>query len=472
MQKSIPRAHAPSLQPSRQENGGIIRIANAQAFWGDSTDAAATLLAQSPDIDYLTLDYLAEVTMSILARQKEKDAALGYAPDFVDVIQSLAPAWKAGSKLKVITNAGGLNPIECSRAVVRVLQKAGVSHLKVFAVSGGDVIDMLRSEPAAPEYQHLETTQPLTGILSSLTTANAYLGAEPLMNALAQNADIIVTGRVADPSMVVAPCRHAFDWTPDDYDKIAGATIAGHLIECGTQVTGGISTDWLSLTDPHRIGFPIVEVSSDGSTIVTKPPGTAGVVNLRTVKEQLLYEIGDPDRYISPDAIVSFLGLKLHNLGNDRVRLTGAAGRPPTEFYKVTGTYRAGYRATGTLTVIGHDAVAKARRAGEVIRQKLITAGLMPEHFLVECIGSGDTMPGVLPRRDDLFEMVLRVSAMDNQREVIEKFTREIVPLVTAGPPGTTGYFDGRPVVREVYGYWPCLIKRSKVNALVTSVNG
>lgn len=471
MQDSHRGQNAPSPQPSSSGRGSIIRIANAQAFWGDSTDAAATLLAQAPNIDYLTLDYLAEVTMSILARQKQKDPTLGYARDFVDVVRSLIPTWASGSRLKIVTNAGGLNPIACAKQVASVLQHAGLTNLNVYSISGDDVFETIKSDPNRTEYYHLETQHPLTDILPKLTTANAYIGAQPIVGALQLGAHIVITGRIADPSMVVGPCMHEFSWGRDEYDKLAGATIAGHLIECGTQVTGGISTDWMSIPDPHRIGFPIVEVSADGSTVVTKPENTAGSVSLRTVKEQLLYEIGDPENYISPDAIVSFLGLKLDDLGNNRVSICGASGRSPTHFYKVTGTYRAGYRATGTLTVIGRDAVAKARRAGEVIEQKLIACGLAPQHFNIECIGCGDTMPGVLPRRDDLFETVLRVGVLDERKEVAEKFAKELIPLVTSGPQGTTGYFDGRPTVREVFGYWPCLMQRSKVIPVVTKVD-
>lgn len=448
-----------------------IRIANTQAFWGDSTDAAASLLAQSPDIDYLTLDYLAEVTMSILARQKQKDPTLGYARDFVDVIKSLVPFWKSGSKLKIVTNAGGLNPQACAQSVssvlASVLQHAGLS-LKVASISGDDVLAHLLAHPESREYSHLESQRSLADIKDKLVTANAYIGAGPVIEALKRGAQIIVTGRVADPSLTVAPCAHEFNWSELDYDKIAGATIAGHLIECGTQVTGGISTDWMSLTDQHRLGFPIVEISPDGTAIVTKPPNTSGLISRRTVKEQLLYEIGDPDNYISPDAIVSFLSLKLDELPDNRVRVSGAKGRPTTDYYKVTATYRAGFRASGTLTIIGRDAVAKARRTGEVIREKMKCVGLDPQHYLAECIGSGDTMPAVLPRRDDLFETVLRVSVRDERKQVVEKFARELIPMVTAGPQGTTGYFDGRPTVREVFGYWPCLIKRDLVKPVVT----
>jgi hypothetical protein len=445
----------------------VIRIGNAQGFWGDDSAAAARLVAQSADLDVVTLDYLAEVTMSILARQREKDSNLGYARDFVDVARSLAPAWKSARKLKVITNAGGLNPLACAESVVAALRAEGCGGVRIGIVWGDDVLELLKGNPDEAAFRHLETGQPLKAVHDKLVTANAYLGAAPIVEALTRGADIVVTGRVADPSLTVAPCIAHHGWAPGAYDALAGATVAGHLIECGTQVTGGISTDWLNLPRPADIGFPIVEVAADGSCIVTKPPRSGGIVNARTVKEQLLYELGDPANYLSPDCAVSFLTIRVEDLGGDRVRVAGASGRAPSEQYKVSATYRAGFRASGTLTIVGRDAVAKARRAGEVVRQRLRDASLEPQHFLSECIGSGDTAAGVLPRRDDLMETTLRLSASDDRREPIERFSREIVPLVTSGPQGTTGYFEGRPAVRGVFGYWPCLIPRARVQPLV-----
>jgi hypothetical protein len=253
-----------------------------------------------------------------------------------------------------------------------------------------------------------------------------------------------------------------FGWTADSYDRIAGATVAGHLIECGTQVTGGISTDWMNLSNGPAIGFPVVEVATDGSCVVTKPNGTGGRVDLRTVKEQLVYELGDPANYLSPDASVSFLGLRLSDLGNDRVGVEGATGRPPPPTYKVSATYRAGFRAAGTLTLFGRDAAAKARRCGEIVLRKLREAGCEPRRSLVECIGAGDVVRGVGANQDAM-ECVLRIAVTDERPEVVERFTREMTPLVTSGPQGTTGYAEGRPVVREAVGYWPCLIERERV---------
>jgi len=444
-----------------------VRIGNASAFWGDSNDAPARLVRQAPDLDYLTLDYLAEVSMSILAKQRQRDPNIGYARDFISVISSLAPFWRDGRKLRIVTNAGGLNPRGCAQACAAALRAAGVSKLRIGVVSGDDVLPALRAaverNSDTTEFSHLETGAKLQTIFPALVTANAYIGAEPVVEALNRGADVVITGRVADPSLTVAPCIAHFGWKPEDYSRIAGATVAGHLIECGTQVTGGISTDWLAINS-RDIGYPIVEVSEDGSCIVSKPARTGGQVSERTVKEQLLYEIGDPGAYLSPDATVSFLTLKVEDQGNDRVRVSGASGSAPPDKYKVSATYRAGYRATGTLTIVGKDAVAKARRCGQMVLDRLREAGCAPQRSLVECLGAGDATGGVVPSPGaDLFETVLRISVADESKETVERFAREIAPLVTCGPQGTTGYAEGRPQVREVFGYWPTLIGRSQV---------
>lgn len=428
----------------------ILKVGNAQGFWGDSPGAAAALLKQQPDLDYLTLDYLAEVSMSIMAIQREKDPHLGYAKDFVEVIRSLAPFWQKGSQVKVVSNAGGLNPEECAKACAEVLKNCGLS-LTIGMVSGDNVLDILK------EGQNLETGEPLSHIRERLVTANAYLGAHPIAKALNQGADIVITGRVADPSLTVGPCMAHFKWVPDAYDKIAGATVAGHLIECGTQVTGGMSTKWLDIDDPAHLGFPVVEIAEDGSCIVTKPDGTSGCVDEQTVKEQLLYEIGDPERYLSPDATVSFLTLKLRQEAPQRVHISGATGSAPPITYKVSATYRDGFKAEGMIAIFGREASKKAHRCGEIVIQRVKDAGYALRQSLIECIGGGE---GCL----------LRISVADERKEAVECFTKEIAPLVTSGPQGISGYTSGRPKVRPVFGYWPCLIAVDKVFPKVTFI--
>jgi len=449
-----------------------IRIGNAQGFWGDSVDAPAQLVSQQPDLDYLTLDYLAEVSMSILALQKERDSAAGYARDFLEVVRSLTPFWRKGSRVRLISNAGGLNPKGCAQACAEVLQQAGIRRMTIGVVEGDDVLPVLRAGAGAGAFPNLESGEPIENRLESLVTANAYLGAQPVVEALNAGADIVITGRVADPSLTVAPCVAEFGWGWNDHDRIAGATVAGHLIECGTQVTGGISTDWLQIPDPANIGFPVVEVNADGTCVVTKPGKTGGVVNEQTVKEQLLYEIGDPDHYLSPDVTVSFLSLQVLEERKNRVRVSGAKGRPATASYKVSASYRDGFWAQGTLTVFGRDAVAKARRSGDIILQRVRKAGYRLARWSVECLGTGACLPGQpdpsITR--SLMETVLRVTVADPRREAVERFAKEMSPLITSGPPGVTGYAGGRPRVHPVFSYWPCLIDKKLVRPRVSII--
>lgn len=436
------------------ETRPIVRIGNAQAFWGDRGDAAAELLSQDPDLDYLTMDYLAEVSMSILAQQRERDPSAGYARDFVEVVKSLAPYWSSGGKCRLIVNAGGLNPSGCAEACRAALESAGCRSLNIAVVSGDDIVDRLRRNPEHPLFRNLDTGGPLSEVADRLVTANAYVGCRPMADALRSGADIVITGRVADPSLVVAACLHHFGWSETDWQRLAGATVAGHLIECGTQVTGGISTDWLTLPDPAHIGFPIVEVSEDGSCVVTKPGGTGGIVNEWTVKEQLLYEIGDPSSYLSPDVAVSFLSLEVQQVGQNRVQVSGALGRERPNTLKVSATYRGGFRAAGTLTIFGKDCAAKARRCGEIVLERLQGSGMPLRDSVVECFGSTT-------------ETVLRIAVESESKPAMERFSKELMPLITAGPQGATGYAEGRPKVHAVFRYWPCLVEREAVASRV-----
>ena len=440
----------------------MIRVGNAQAFWGDRPSAAMELLAQDPDLDYLTMDYLAEVSMSILALQRERNPNLGYAQDFVEVVRGLAEYWAAGGRCRLIANAGGLNPIECARACIEALETVGCRPMKVGVVSGDDVLtDLMTSEPNSRHFQNLDSELSLSCVRDRLLTANAYLGCEGIVQALKAGADIVITGRVADPSLVVAPCVYAFGWESNDWDRLAGATVAGHLLECGTHVTGGISTDWLDIPDPAHLGFPIAEIKSDGSCIITKSNLSGGCVTTETVKEQLIYEIGDPNQYLSPDCTVSFLGLAVNSVGRNRVEVRGAQGRPRPNTLKVSATYRDGYRAAGTLTVFGPQAVKKARRCGEIVLQRLREAGHVYRDTVVECLGNSASVgvPNLANSNEASFEIVLRMAVESESKAAVEQFSREMIPLVTAGPQGTTGYAEGRPRVHGVIRYWPCLIE-------------
>lgn len=446
-----------------------IKIGNASAFWGDDPSAPEKLLAQVPDLDYLTLDYLSEVSLSIMAIQREKNPQDGFARDFVQVISSLIPFWNKSSKVKVVTNAGGLNPLACAQACAEILKNGQCNRrILIGVVAGDDVLPHLLN--AAPgTFDNLDSGQPLSMIKNQLVTANAYLGAMGITDALNSNADIVITGRVADPSLTVGPCMHHFKWSWDDYDKIANATVAGHLIECGTQATGGISTDWLNLSDSLNIGFPVAEIYPDGICILTKGKDTGGKVTLDIVKEQLLYEIGDPANYLSPDVKVSFLNISLEDCGDNRVRIIGAEGKPPPYTYKVSATYQAGYKAEAYLTIFGSQAAIKAKRCAEVIKNKLRKEELLPEKFHAEFLGTGACVPGISTINEaDLVECVLRMSVLDKNKKPAEYFSSLVASLVTCGAPGVTGYTSGRPHVRPTFGYWPCLIDADRLQTSLT----
>lgn len=437
-----------------------IRVGNAQAFWGDRSSAAAELLSLEPDLDYLTMDYLAEVSMSILALQRERDSTKGYAQDFVEVIRQLADYWNAGGKCRLIVNAGGLQPLQCALACQAALENSGCRSLKIGVVQGDDVLHLLKASKTVGNFSNLDSGQALSTVQDRLITANAYLGANGIVAALRADCEIVITGRVADPSMVVAAAIHAFAWSDNNWNALAGATVAGHLLECGTHATGGISTDWLELPSVQAIGFPIAEINSDGSCILTKSQNTGGAVSEATVKEQLVYEIGNPSQYISPDCHVSFLNLSVREIAPNRISVSGALGAPPPSQLKVSATYRDGYRAAGHLTFFGPNSVPKARRCGQIVLQRLQSAGWQYRDTLIECLGSGDSVP-VLPddlRTDQAFETVLRVAVEASEKAPCEAFAKELIPLVTAGPQGTTGYAEGRPNVHAIFRYWPCLI--------------
>ncbi len=446
-----------------------LRIGNAHGFWGDRLDAAAEMVASEPDLDYLTLDFLAEVSMSILARQKQRDPEAGFARDVLDIIRSLAPYWRAGGRCRLITNAGGLDPLACGRACITSLQEAGCTRLRVAVVSGDDVLEAIHRDHAGGQHtdllRNLDTQQDMADVIDRLVSAHAYLGARPIADALDRGADLVVTGRVADPSLTVGACVHQFGWQWQDWQRLAGATVAGHLIECGTQVTGGIATDWLDVPDVARMGFPIVELNERGECVVTKPRGSGGCVTEAVVKEQLLYEIGDPANYLSPDVTVSFLPIEVQQQAPDRVHVRGATGRAPPETLKVSATWQSGFSAVGQLTVFGIDAASKARRAADVVLEQLRRSGAALGDVDVQLVGAGACVPPGCDREPvgSCGEVGLRIAAASPSREAMDHFVRAMTPLITSGPPGTTGYAEGRPRVHPQFAFWPCLIKNDRL---------
>jgi hypothetical protein len=445
-----------------------VRVGNGCGFWGDNLDAPVRL-AEAGRLDYLTLEFLAELTMSILALLRQRDPQAGYAHDFLDVLDRLGPALSVQPNLKVVTNAGGMSPHACGAKAKEVLAKHGLSGRKVGVVSGDDLLQRLDELTAAGHtLNHLDTGEPIDAIRSKVVSANAYLGARSIADALKLGAAVIVTGRVADASLTVGPLAHEFGWGwgEADADRLAAGTTAGHLIECGAQATGGL---WVNADESTRlaeVGYPIAEVAEDGTFTLTKPSGTGGAVNIETIAEQLLYEVEDPARYYTPDVLADFTAPTLAEVGPDAVEVRGCAGLPATGTYKVSVSYRDGYMAAGALVIAGPNATHKARLSGQIILDRLRQAGLTFDHSHVEALGAGDSVPGVLPAADPP-DVALRVAVRDARRAAVERFTKEFAPLVTAGFAGTTGYTTGRPQVREVFAYWPALVAKTAVQPRV-----
>jgi hypothetical protein len=441
----------------------FVRIGNGCGFWGDNLDAPI-LLAQHGQLDYLTLDYLAELTMSILALQKQRDPQSGFATDFLDVMGRLCPNLRDQPKLKVITNAGGMNPIGCATKVKDILKRAGLEDRKVATVSGDNLFPRLDELMAAGNsFANIDTGEPLSTVRSRVVSANAYLGAKPISDALNLGASVVITGRVADASLTVGPAAFEFGWDWDDWNRLSSGTMGGHLIECGAQVTGGLWCNWQEAPDLANVGYPIVEMQSSGIFRVTKPANTGGRINQETVAEQLLYEVGDPAAYLTPDVSADFTSVSLTQTEADVVEVSPARGRPATVSYKVSIAYRDGFTASGTLVVFGNDANNKARRCGEMILERVRRAGWTLNRSNIECLGTGECAPGSTQYKIDPPEIIMRVSVQDDRREAVERFTKEFAPLVTSGPPGIAGYTTGRPAVREVFAYWPALVDKSVV---------
>jgi len=444
-----------------------IRIGNGCGFWGDNADAPI-LLAEAGRLDYLTLEYLAELTMSILALQKQRDPQAGFAGDFLDVLERLLPILQSQPKLKIITNAGGMNPEACSAKARAILAKGGLASKVVATVTGDDLLPRLDQLLVdGHRLTNMDTGQDLTTIRERVVSANVYLGAMGVVEALRQGADIVITGRIADASLTVAPAVHELGWGWQDWDRLAAVTVAGHLIECGAQVTGGLWCNWKDAPDLANVGYPIADMNADGSFVITKPENTGGAVNRETVAEQLLYEVGDPAAYLTPDVVADFTSVSLTESGPDMVRIDNARGLPATDSYKVSIAYRDGYSASGTLVIAGPHALDKARLAGQMILDRVKRAGFELERSNIECLGSGDCVPGVLLQAKNPPEVVLRVSVHDSRKAAVERFAKEFAPLVTSGPPGVTGYTTGRPAVRQVFAYWPALIAKSVCRPMV-----
>jgi hypothetical protein len=443
----------------------LIRIANGQGFWGDWLEAPVRQVEQGP-IDYLVLDYLAEITMSILQKQKQANAELGYARDFPPLAGRVLP--KLGNA-RVVANAGGVNPRACAKAVAQAARAAGAKGIKIAVVTGDDIFDRLDEMLASGlELRDLDTGRPLTEVRERVLSANAYLGAFPLAEALATGAQIVIAGRSTDTALTLAPMVHEFGWDQHDWDRLAAGVIAGHIIECGAQCTGGnCQVEWQSIPDLANIGYPIIEARADGTFAVTKHAGTGGRVSAAVVKEQLVYELGDPRRYITPDCVADFTTVQLREAGPDRVEVSGIRGRPRTPSLKVSIAYAAGWKAIGTLVYSWPQAREKAAAADRIIRQRLEMLGLAFDEMHMELLGVSACHGPLAAPCDDPPEVQLRLGVRAEDREAVERFTREIAPLVLNGPPTATGFGEGKPAVREVVAYWSALLPREEITTAV-----
>jgi hypothetical protein len=446
--------------------GKVVRIGGASGFWGDSRLGPEQLVRHG-GIDYLVFDYLAELTMSILAGARMKKPEEGYATDFVTVALRSVLKQVVEQRIRIVSNAGGVNPGGCAAAVRALADELGVP-VRIAIVEGDDVLplaDAMRQEGA------VDMTNG-EALPRRLVTANAYLGALPIARALEAGADIVITGRCVDSAVTLGVLMHEFAWASDDFDRLAAGSLAGHIIECGCQATGGLHTDWDRVPDWANIGYPIVECREDGSFVVTKPPGTGGLVTPGTLGEQLLYEIGDPANYLLPDVTCDFRTVRLEQVDPHRVLVTGARGRPPTNTYKVSATAHAGFKVSGQLTIVGIDAPGKAKRTGEALlergRRLLCENGF--GDFLatnIELLGTESAYgphARLLPAR----EVVLRLTVTHAERRALEMFSREFAAPGTSWSPGTTGAGGGRPSVSPVLRQFAWLIAKEQVKPTVT----
>ena len=443
-----------------------IRIANGQGFWGDSIDAPEKLI-QYGDIDYLTLDYLAEVTLSIMQRQKLKNPELGYALDFVDLIDNnLELVIK--NKIKIICNAGGVNPHKCKEKLLEIAKKKNI-NLKIAVVEGDDIFGSLDTFMGlGQQFSNLSNGKSFDTIRNNVYSANVYIDSFTIAEALAMGAEIVICGRVSDPGLVVGPCIYEFGIKKDDYNMLASATVAGHILECGAQTTGGNHSNWHDIDDFSNLGYPIAEIKENGIFDIKKPPRTGGLINKQVVTEQILYELGDPKCYISPDVCVDFTSIRLFDRGNDVVRVDNVKGFCPTDTYKVSITYFNGFKASSQLTISGPDAIKKANVIKDAIWKKLEQNNCIYDAKSHELLGLSSCFKDMFDLKDDAKEVVLRLGVKGKCKKSIIRFTKELSPMITAGPPGVTGFSEGRPKVREIVAYWPTLIDKDLVKTSIT----
>ncbi len=444
-----------------------IRVASGQGFWGDLQSIPLEQVSKG-EIDYLMMDFLAEVTMSIMQKQKKRDPNAGYAKDLIQILSDIFP-YAVEKNIKIITNGGGVNPKACVDDIIKCAHKHGIRGVKIGVVTGDDILDSIEElQKEGARFDNMETGQSIESIKSKLLSANVYFGAVPIVEALKKGAQIIITGRTTDTSLTYAPMIYEFDWKWNDWDKLAAGVVAGHILECGGQASGGnFLGNWKSIPDLAHIGFPIAEAYPNGEFIITKHDGTGGLVSIETVSEQLLYEIGDPTNYITPECISDFTSIKLENAGKDKVRVFGIKGSPATDFYKVSMAYSDGYSAAGTLTYSWPDALEKAKKADEIIRTRLSDLKLNFDEIRTEFLGVNSCHGPLAPIQNEINEVVLRIAVRGHSYNDIEAFGKELAPLILTGPPSVTGFAGGRPKPAEVVAYWPALIPKKLVEPKV-----
>ena len=442
-----------------------IRIGNAGGYWGDDLSAMRRQLEGGP-LDYITMDFLAEITMSILQRQRKAQSDLGYAVDFLKQLDDCLPLI-VKKNVRVISNAGGINPIGMGRRIVDMAKAKGLD-IKVGIVYGDDIVNNLYELTAAGErFTNMETGEDFFDVRSRISSANIYLGAEPVVKALEQGCQIVVTGRVTDTGITLAPMIHEFGWAMDDWDKMAAGIVAGHIIECGAQGSGGNITDWKEVKTFNNIGYPIIEMESSGDFVVTKHPRTGGKVSEKTIKEQLVYEMGDPSNYISPDGVARFDTVQLKEEGKDRVRVHGIKGRPEPDFLKVSMSFEDGWKANGAVLISGPDVKQKAKIIADIFWKKL---NHKYEAKRTDLIGGGSIWPLELSDYEPN-EALLRFAVRDKDEKKVRDFGIALSTLILSGPAGMAVTAGGRPKPSRVIAYWPALMHRSRVIAKVLAID-
>ena len=446
----------------------IIRIGNGQGFWGDSIDAPVRLAKDGP-LDYLTLDYLAEVTLSIMQRQKLKNPNTGYARDFLDLVERILPEI-SDKGVKVITNAGGVNPQSCRSELIQLAKSSG-KEIKIGVIQGDDIFPTLAElRKKGVSFENMDTGADFDSIMDKVYSANVYINSSTISDALDKGSQIVLAGRVSDPGLALGPCIYEFGWKDQDYDLLAAGTLAGHITECGAQCTGGNYSRWQDVPNLANVGYPIIEMHPNGEFCITKHENSGGLINRETIGEQVLYEMGDPNHYISPDVCVDFTSFRINDLGSNKVSISNVSGLAPTDTYKVSISYFAGYKATGQLTISGPNAYEKAQLTAEIIWKRLKNSGVTFEDTSTEYLGLSSCHGEINALPSQINEVVLRLGVKDSDKNKVNRFGKELAPVITSGPPGITGFSGGRPKAQEIIAYWPTLIPKELVHTSVDVV--